>query len=568
MSNTLNRLKFFLKSVFFVKYAANESRPNLLYIGEGVSLYNFISKHCLGETSGISHNFACHRLCSLMRKMDVRTAIIENISLGSDTKITEECNALNTYFGQQLEFIVYRITFLSERISSLVSLAFVKDNCFLSSSIVINYRDPKNRWHSYLFTSIVTIPQIKNHPKKGNIPLLNNYLHNYRTYRREICISTNHKFKYNITGTFFCQQNSITSVCSHAALCMIINNMDLPFGIITPEDINKKIKVDHKTNKFGPDKNVSFTQQEIKEVLREYKLTYELLDFFNNPEMEYNHFIYNYIESRCPVLLSFTTNERTGHVIPILGHTLNTDMWRPEAEAEYSPMSRKDYFKSASAWVDHFIINDDNFGMYLCLPVDTLKRLTTPQDDPHFRALYAIAIIPADVTTYTREAEWASSILIIDILRWCQNQKLSFDIWIQRLLNQIDKAKPIVKRTFLVTKKDYIESLEEKDFENNYFSPDDKRALTENLPERFWLSEISLTHLYTANKTKIMDFVYKCDSPKLKNYIEIDERWIQVRLPRLLIRRGQDGKPFYVRMSVSSHYPLLRFAGEHDTMDW
>ena len=74
--------------------------------------------------------------------------------------------------------------------------------------------------------------------------------------------------------------------------------------------------------------------------------------FFNNPNLEYNDFAYKYIESRCPVLLVFFTDNRGRHVVPILGHTLNSDMWRPEAKTAYSPISRLDQYKPASSWVN------------------------------------------------------------------------------------------------------------------------------------------------------------------------------------------------------------------------
>ncbi len=338
--------------------------------------------------------------------------------------------------------------------------------------------------------------------------------------------------------------------------------------MITPEDINEIIEVDHKTKKFGPEANIEFTRAEFEKVLNKYQLTHELLDFVANPEIAYNDHIYNYIESRCPVLLVFNTDANTGHVVPILGHTLNSDLWSPEAKTAYSPVSRKDFLKSASAWVDHFIISDDNFGMYFCLPVDTLKRATLPAEDPNFRANHALAILPADVTTSPTEARWASSILMIDMMRWCQTMDLPLNKWTDLILKKIFNAKPIVIRTFLVTTEDYINSLEAKDFQDNFFSQTDKQNLTEKLPKRFWLSEITLPELYTANKSKIIDFFYRCDNPKLDDLNEIRNRWIQMRLPEILIKRTDDNNPAPLASSVKSHYPLLRFQRENDLLDW
>lgn len=57
-------------------------------------------------------------------------------------------------------------------------------------------------------------------------------------------------------------------------------------------------------------------------------------------------------------------------------------------------------------------------------------------------------------------------------------------------------------RTMLLKKNDYAESLNMQDFDGCSFTSDDKNELLINLPDRFWLSEITLPDLYTANKKK------------------------------------------------------------------
>ena len=541
--------------------------PRLSDVSKGHSLFAFIGQYCLGETSGLSHNAAFHRLCSLMRKMDVKTAVVEDIP-SSFSEIAAECEALNTYFGQQVEIKAHRITFLSQEIIALDSLPQVKNDNFLSSSLIVNFKDPKKDWNSYLFSAIVTIPKIKNDPKLGDIPLLNNFIHIRRDFKREVSIAEEKKFEFTITGSFFCQQNSVTSVCAHASLCMTLNNMDIKEGLITPEDINKIIDVNHTASKFGPDGKARFTDKEIKKVLSQFALTYELLNFFENPNIGYNDYIYRYIESRCPVLLIFTTDVTTSHVVPILGHTLNSDMWRPEAETAYSPASRLDIFKSASEWVDHFIIHDDNFGMYLCLPVDALKRVTLPKYDPTFRAHYAVVIKPSDVTTPSREAENASAIITYDLLQWRQQTGAPLDTWAKILYKTMSSNRTIVIRTFLVKKGDYIYSLDKRDFENNSFSAADKQVLVKDLPDIFWLSEITLPNLYTANKNKIIDCFYGCNHGESNKENDIYDRWLQIRFPFVLVKNDPSGTPSITEMSVKSHYPLLRLHREHDILDW
>lgn len=530
----------------------------LISIGKGHSIFSFINDYCSGETSGFSHNQAFHRLCSLMRKMDVKLAIVEDIP-ESYNEIKRECSALKTYYNTKINIKAYRITFLAKKISDLEAISSLEDNDFLSSSIIINYENFEKEWVSYLFSAIITIPSIRNNKKFFKIPLLNNYLQTNKTFEREVNISEDKKFKYKITGSFFCQQNSITSVCAHASLCMVLNNMDLLIDIITPEHINKIVGVDHQQKKIGI--NFKFTGEEIKQVLNKYGLNYELLNFFDNPNIEYNDYIYKYNESRCPVLLVFTTKTTTYHMVPVVGHTLNSDMWRPEAKTAYLPSSQLGFLPT-SAWVDHFIIHDDNLGMYLCLPVDALKRITLPIHDPTFRAYYAVVIKPLEVITPSREAEWASSVIINDLVTWYKNNNISLDTWTNRLANRISKHRPIVIRTLLTKKENYMRSLEERDFEHNTFSKRDKEELNKDLPACFWLSEITLPELYTANKSKIIDFFYGCNYPANKN--EINKRWIQIRFPFNLYRRNI--KKF--ALSIKSHYPIFKLKIQQETLDW
>ncbi len=537
---------------------------NLIKVNKGYSLFSIVSKYCQDEAEGRSYNSAVHRLCSLMRKMDVKTTVSEVIS-PLDDEISTECNALYTYFGTKIDINAYRLTFLSEGIKSLEEIQELKDDCFLSSAIVINFNNPgpkRGGWRSYLYSAIVVTPSIRNHKRYGTLPLLNNYLHISKTFKCKMRISNDSTHSFSITGTFFCQQNSETSVCANASLCMVINNMDLPkISMVTPEEINKKVGIDHSTVKFGTEKP-GLSNEEINKVLAEYKLSYTLLDFFENPNREYNEWIYNYIESRHPVLLIFTVDTTISHIIPIFGHTLNSDTWRPEAESAYSParwMNRLDLMKSSAAWVDHFIIHDDNFGMYFCLPVDALKRITLPKHDPSFRAVYAIAIIPKGIKTPSWEAEWASIIDTNSILEWRAKTGMPLDIWTDRFIKRIQYRKSIVTRTFLTTKSDYKKSLNQKDFDGNAFSEIDKKELIRNLPNRFWLTEITLPDLYTANKSKIIDFFYPCNLKEHKEDKEILKRWLQIRFPYVLIKKGKDNRPTPFLMSVKSHYPLLGF---------
>lgn len=141
---------------------------------------------------------------------------------------------------------------------------------------------------------------------------------------------------------------------------------------------------------------------------------------------------------------------------------------------------------------------------------------------------------------------------------------VGLDVWSDRLL-----ANPASKviRTFLVSKDQYENSLDKTDFNGNRFSKKDQEKILKGIPHLFWLSEISTIDLYCANKTKIIDFLYGCDPPKWKDANEMAERWLKIRLPSALLTRDLGSPPTLDTVSISSHYPLLKFQNQQDSLD-
>jgi hypothetical protein len=532
-------------------------------IGKGNSFFSFIEDYCLSPFI----NLTVHRLCSLMRKMNAETAIVEDIDPKAPD-IAEECDALRVrHIGNIADLMAFRITFITEKLNAVENVLGLDDDKFLASVIIINFKvSAAAEWTSYLFHAIVTIPKMKSeNPDKA---LLNNYIHVFKTFPCELNISGSSIRSFNIVGNYFTQQNSATSVCGHAALCMTLNNL-ADFGrVIAPQDINRAIGVDHSQRKFGPGSGLSL--DEIRSSLTHFGLKYIETNFFNSNFFEYNEKIYRYVESGYPVLLIFTTKDEL-HVITVVGHTLNTDLWRPEAEILYTKASLPQdqiRYRPASAWVDHFIIHDDNFGMYRCLPVESLKRITIPKYDPNFRAVHAVMVIPSDVQTPSYEAELASVKVTKDILnQYRAGSPGKLNYWLGQILKHEDAGLVSTVRTMLLKKTDYAGSLNLQDFTGCSFTTDDKDELLKDLPDRFWLSEITLPDLYTANKTKIVDFFYPSNLPAFSNINEVANRWIQIRFPEVLAKRSASGISVY-NMTVSSHYPLFRLNSGMRTQEW
>jgi hypothetical protein len=113
----------------------------------------------------------------------------------------------------------------------------------------------------------------------------------------------------------------------------------------------------------------------------------------------YRDFLYSFVESGYPAVLSFTTSgDEEGpipHVVPVFGHTLNSDSWFPTAFAGYVGRAVEDKpYLSTLDWVADFIVNDDNFGMYFSLPTHTFRPEGHPDPGMNFRPLDAIGIYP------------------------------------------------------------------------------------------------------------------------------------------------------------------------------
>lgn len=535
--------------------------PILRKTSKGHSYFDLISKFWRAKKYGVNRTF--HRLCSLMRKMESQCVFIEHLKDYSP-ELLEEQTALNTYYDGNVKMAVFRFTFLSDKVLTVNKLVNLPDEKFLASAILINFKDLRhNRWHSYLYEAIVC------RPKLSNTLLLNNYIHIRKDFNCSIDLGNNKIRSFKINGALFCQQNNVTSVCAHASLCMLINNMDRKRRKVTTEWINKNLGIDHINRKVGG--NTGLSSEEVIQVLKAAGLKAAWHDFFERPDVDYAEYLYHFVEGGCPALLVFTTKHRSEndaidnfplHVVPVIGHTLNSDTWVAEAELAYKKNVAFNY-RPASEWVDHFIIHDDNFGMYLCLPIDSLRKVTLPKYDPILRAYLAIAVTPILVRTPAGEAEDAGAMFIRALLRQL-NTGSKLNIWLRRLA---DTSTPMVIRTILMSREKYKKHLtDEEDFKGEKFKASEVLIMTDNLPTYFWLAEFSIPDLYTANKHKILDFIYVCDKKQDVTGDNLNNRWIQIRLPGACYFNKQS--PRVIPLFVKSHYPLYRHEKDSKVPEW
>ncbi len=90
-----------------------------------------------------------------------------------------------------------------------------------------------------------------------------------------------------------------------------------------------------------------------------------------------------------------------------------------------------------------------------------------------------------------------------------------------------------------------------------------------HLPGYFWLSEITLPDLYTANKHKLIDILYGCDQKpdyKEKTEKKVANLLIQIRFPGICYINRESNNT--INLSVKSHYPLYRNYKESRIPEW
>jgi hypothetical protein len=480
--------------------------PNLTVCHKGYSFFfDLIAKNWHGNNSA-----PLHRICTLMRKMGV--ACFTSEVLGSNAEIESEKKAVVTRTGGNVEIQAVRLSFFKTLPPGGGNWRDIPETDFLGYTVVATLTlptEPIAEKRSYILESVVLAPGMLS-KLQNSIGPSNYYVHCSREFETKIGVAGSFK-TYKVEGAFFCQQNDLTHICAHAVLRMVLNTAQIYNGPkITSEKINSALGIDHtptannfpkkRVGKFGPEKkSTGLSNQEILTFINSIGMDAHFADFVSNPAMDYDAFIYPLIESGCPTILGIYRPD-TAHVVAALGHTLNTDRWTPEARHGYGALPFSPYISTCS-WVDHFIVSDDNFGMYSTLPTDAIRNVTVPKYNPNLHAGLAIGIVPKGVTVTGYDVEqYAASLarkLILGITPTPENA------WFNWLKNHA-----FVCRTLLSYKDKYLKFVSEtSDEKDKKLSATEIKSLESVLPDLFWVTEITVPNLYAGNKRKLGDVI-------------------------------------------------------------
>lgn len=527
----------------------------------------------------------------MMRQMGVQSAFIEQLDVKSDEweRIDEELTAIATRLNirrQRLSAEVSKLTFLTEFIDDPEALAHLPDSAFLGYAVMVTVAFENGKSPTYIFESIIrelALPPVSQERTRNTNS--SHYLHVKRQFH---CQVANRPNGYNLIGTYFCQQNQITSRCAHACTAMMLNNSFQNGKYVTCESINKLLAIDHKRRMqeippaFGDNTLATHDglyPKEISRVLRHYGFEPYFQDFSGQKRRYYREFLYPFIETGFPALLTFTNLSPKGelgeHVVAVVGHTLNRHSWFPTACASYASHLRKDKpYLSSLSWVDDFIVHDDNFGMQLCLPAHSFRPEDYPDPGLSFTPNQAVGILPREkgVRLLGQHAERiAYDIVHVLYTRYGDTEDLVKNYYVAHLKQHfIDgSSHTAVLRTLLVTKDGYLESLKLKDNTGGRYSEDSLQSIRNLLGARdsMWLTEITEPDLYSGNSSKVIDVLTDSSvamPQELTDVAAARKAAIAVRLPEefVCLRPNENGNGLATERTklngVRGHLPLYR----------
>lgn len=479
-----------------------------------------------------ANNTPLHRLCTLARKQGVQTVILEPAS--GLPGVAEEISELDrTHSGGGGAAEAIAISFFACDLDENEGLGDVNDAHFLGQAIVINYRPPSSAEFtlSYVFEAVMPPPALGR--ASGEALLLNNYM---APHKPATCLVRGRTF--TVEGVYFCQQNRHTHVCAHACLRMAVKSSD---GVdLSAKEINTRLGV------TPPCDGLSLGQ--IVDMIESRGLQAEVSDCERLTHPQYVALLASIVESGDQALLVFKTGNGSkqsneDHVVLVFGHTRHSDEWHPQAEPAYGGPGSAQYM-SASAWIDHFLIHDDNLGPYYTLSSHALER------DPDLSAHWIIAVRHRTPELTATGAEAIAALNLTNTLPLLAMSARGR--WFDYLTN---KTRPYVLRTILISREAYMDHLATAVGHDATRMTSEEIEQFRALPDRVWMVEFSLPSLFTGNRSKLGEVLLDAD-PSVVEPPEIV--FVGLRVPNLMLVKSPGGDMIQTSSSLESHSPVFR----------
>jgi len=385
------------------------------------------------------------------------------------------------------------------------------------------------------FALIKPIPD-KNYPKKKFVVSKEKF--NFKLNGKDL----------SVEGFPFIQQDGHAGSCAHASLLMIakfLYQKGLTNRDINLEDIiNITSRVPDFSRQFPtPGLNVP----QVTRVLKEMKMTPLVYTFGKKLDVPFppERVIYHYLESNLPIILAISTAS-AGHALVAVGHTFDPDLWWTLAQMPYyKTYPSGGRYHCSTSWIQNFIIQDDNFGPYLDIPIDFLLSQAVNQQ------LAIIVPLPEDIFLKGEDAEIYSHRLLHTKLVEEFAQKDNDNKWAGIFFNHL-KRDDLVLRTFLKPS---------SEFKNEYIKNNVTNKLQPlyndlKLPKYIWITEISIPEIFGQHRLKLGEII---NDPTCSLKLDYPA-YLAIHLPGfVIIRDPKSDKPeTYIIKPDDPHIHLMR----------
>ena len=484
-----------------------------------------------------------HRLCTLARKMHVRSVVIEDAHDYPDVKA--EIAHLEVWSaaikGEVTALAISFLTASKSRVNRAVFTATADD--LIGQAVLLTF-PTEGGSRTFVFEAIFRLPRSGRQP---SAPLLNNYVPIAREF--EVCVGGT---QLCITGSAFHQQNGVTSLCVHSVVRSLVRNVG---GIAaTTEQLNALWGYKggrHQVNTVMACN--AFSHYGLRAI------RYDLTDRFAmglSAGLSADDVTWQTVaclaESSTAIVLDLERVGSSHHVIAVVGFTLNTDEWLPHAAPAYLPGRPNE--ESSSAWVDHLVVHDDLLGPYYCLSrADFFEKKTNHKAT--LTPKTAIALLPSGVEVSPVEADRTARsafLVLVDGLAPLEGRVWTGGGWWARLAHSSCRR---VWRTTLVTRESYIARLRAK----RLISPRRLAGTTildlyeSKIPPRFWLAEVTLPQLYVGNRAGLGEVLIKVEATP-DNHMEAVAGF---RFPGVVGWANEEDRTFVIgAVSMRRHSPL------------
>lgn len=393
---------------------------------------------------------------------------------------------------------------------------------------------------SYVYEALVAVPSTPPYRKKISADGISSHIH---VFQRADAVVAERAFQ--LSASYYCQQNQLTSTCAHCCLKMSLWHLGLgesfgenqegyqPNTAVMNDIAERHFQSSERRKAFVP--GAGLQRGQIEAICDHYGAHAFRIEFTTQSQPHYANNAYElaylFAESGIPTLMLFKTkdgekeNEVIRHMVPVIGHTLNNDEWFPSAVRHYPYLSDEGLLTSIThkmhlpsvEWVPHLVLHDDVLGPYYSVRPGAITDHIADGRERVGRVVSIVAIVPKN-SGWNRSpvlAHEAGRKLFWNLWHLFRNQLPGR--WSQRLVDRwgsqrsrAERARELVLRTQIVRKAEYIRHLSAApDFGGRKSGLDSqttneiRAALAAEPKDHVWMVEFTLPDLYTGNLTKI-----------------------------------------------------------------